>query len=51
MSEEVTWRIVPSMSMRVVRFCKDARSHFVLALWGCVVVCTEREVGVPTRRT
>lgn len=39
------------MSVRVIRFCKDAGGHLVLALGRCVVICAKGEAGVPTRRS
>lgn len=38
------------MSMGVVRFCKDAGGHLVLALGGCIVICAEGEAGVSAWR-
>lgn len=43
--------VVPSMSMRVIWFCKDVRGHLALALGGRLLVCAEAEVGLPTWRS
>lgn len=45
----VTGRIVPPMSVGVVRFCKDAGGHLVLA-GSRVVVYAEGDAGVSAWR-
>lgn len=35
------------MSVWVIGFCEDVRCHLVFALGRCVVICAERDAGVP----
>lgn len=46
----ITWWIVPSMSMRVIRLSKDVRGHAAFA-WGGVVICAEGDAGVSAWRS
>lgn len=50
-SDGFTGWIVPPMSMRVLRLCKDVGGHLVFALRGGVLLCAEAEAGLPTWRS
>lgn len=45
---KLTWRVVPSMSMWILRFCENAGSHFVFARGRFLLVRTKGDVGAST---